>query len=41
MRIRYGYCMPQFGNKYDGMTGNMHYITVGFGGMGRGLKRQY
>lgn len=41
MRIRYGYCMPQFANKYEGMTGNMHYITVGFGGMGRGLKRQY
>ena len=41
MRIRYAYCMPQFENKYDGMTGNMHYITIGFGGMSRGLKRDY
>lgn len=41
MRIRYGYCMPRFENKYAGITGNMHYITIGFGGMGRGLKREY
>jgi hypothetical protein len=41
IRIRYGYSMPQFDKKYDGMTGNMHYITIGFGGMGRGLKRDY
>ena len=41
IRIRYGYSMPQFENKYDGMTGNMHYITIGFGGIGRGLKREY
>jgi hypothetical protein len=41
MRIRYGYCLPRFEKKYDGMTGNMHYVTIGFGGMARGLKRDY
>lgn len=41
MRIRYGYSIPKFEKKYDGMTGNMHYITIGFGGMARGLKREY
>jgi hypothetical protein len=41
MRIRYGYSIPRFEKKYDGMTGNMHYITIGFGGMARGLKREY
>ncbi len=39
IRIRYGYSIPDFEKKYDGMTGNMHYITIGFGAMGRGLKR--
>ena len=34
MRIRYGYSIPEF-------DGNMHYITIGFGGMARGLKREY
>lgn len=41
MRIRYGYSIPRFEKKYDGMTGNMHYITIGFGAMARGLKREY
>jgi len=41
MRIRYGYSIPSFEKKYDGMTGNMHYITIGFGGMARGVKRKY
>lgn len=41
MRIRYGYSIPRFEKKYDGMTGNMHYITIGFGGMSRGVKREY
>ena len=41
MRIRYGYSIPRFEKKYEGMTGNMHYITIGFGGMSRGLKRDY
>jgi hypothetical protein len=40
MRIRYGYTMPKFEKKYVGMAGNMHYFTIGFGGMGRGLKRE-
>ncbi len=39
IRIRYEYCMPRFEEKYDGMTGDMHYITIGFGGVGRGVKR--
>ena len=41
MRIRYAYNIPRFDKKYVGMTGNMHYITIGFGGMARGLKREY
>lgn len=41
IRIRYGYNMPRFEKKYDGMSGNMHYITIGFGGLARGLKRAY
>jgi hypothetical protein len=41
MRIRYGYSIPRFEKKYDGMFGNMHYITIGFGGMARGLKREH
>ncbi len=41
MRMRYGYSIPQFEKKYDGMSGNMHYITVGFGVMSRGIKRDY
>lgn len=41
MRIRYAYNIPGFDQKYGNMTGNMHYITIGFGGMARGLKRQY
>lgn len=39
MRIRYGYCMPQFQKKYEGISGNMHFITIGFGAMARALKR--
>ncbi|NLB26443.1 MAG: sialate O-acetylesterase [Bacteroidales bacterium] len=41
VRVRYGYTMPQFAKKYAGMAGNMHYITIGFGGLGRALKREY
>lgn len=41
MRIRYGYSMPRFNKKYDGLNGNMNYITVGFGSMARGIKRDY
>ncbi len=38
IRIRYGYSFPRFEKKYD-ITGTMQYITIGFGAMGRGLKR--
>lgn len=41
IRIRYAYCFPNFEKKYVGMTGNMHYITVGYGLGGKGLKREY
>ena len=41
VRVRYGYTMPQFAKNYAGMAGNMHYITIGFGGLGRALKREY
>ena len=41
IRIRYAYAMPQFEKKYDGITGNMHYITIGIGGFARGTKREY
>ena len=37
VRLRYGFTSPQFGN---GHSGNMHYLTVGLGGLGRGSKRQ-
>lgn len=41
IRIRYGYSMPQFEKKYSNMTGNMHYITIGFGVIYRKTKREY
>lgn len=37
IRVRYGYSAPQFG---AGNSGNMHYLTVGLGGLYRGAKRQ-
>ena len=40
VRIRYGYNKPQFDKKYEGYSGNMHYITVGAGGFNRNWKRQ-
>ena len=40
IRFRYAYNQPQFSKRYDGYTGNMHYVTVGFGGFGRRLKRE-
>jgi len=39
IRIRYGYNFPQFSKSYNGFDGNMQYITIGFGGFGRKLKR--
>ncbi|MGI6479631.1 MAG: hypothetical protein ACOX0M_09355 [Salinivirgaceae bacterium] len=41
MRIRYGYTIPRFEKKYHGMSGNMHYITIGLGNMERNVKREY
>ena len=41
LRIRYGYSLPQFEKHYDMMSGNMHYLTIGFGGMARGVKREF
>lgn len=41
LRIRYGYSIPNFSKKYDGISGGLHYITVGFGVFMRGVKRVY
>jgi hypothetical protein len=41
MRIRYAFGVPRFKNKYSDIHGNMHYLTIGFGGISRGLKRDY
>jgi hypothetical protein len=39
LRIRYGYVMPQFSARYSGFEGNMHYLTIGIGGIGHKIKR--
>ena len=39
LRIRYGYVMSNFANTYPGLSGNMHYLTIGFGGIGHRIKR--
>lgn len=39
MRLRYSYNLPQFDNKYQGLDGGFHSITIGFGGMARRLIR--
>lgn len=39
IRLRYAYNQPQFSKRYEGYSGSMHYITLGFGGFGRRLKR--
>ena len=41
IRISYGYCIPRFQKRYDGLSGNMHYISVGFAGVFRDLKHLY
>ncbi|CAM4232071.1 hypothetical protein [Gillisia limnaea] len=38
LRLRYGYTMPQF-NDYPMHSGNVHHLTIGFGGVYRGMKR--
>ena len=39
LKVRYAYNAPQFLNKYTGLDGCMHYLTIGFGGFGRMFKR--
>lgn len=41
LRVRYAYNQPQFHKKYTGFNGNLHYLTIGIGGFGRPLKRDY
>ena len=41
VRLRYGYGMPQFEKKYGFFEGNVHYISIGIGGFGRKLKRDF
>ena len=41
LRLRYAYNFPQFSKSYNGFDGNMHCVTVGFGGFGRRIKRDY
>ncbi len=40
-RIRYAYNMPKFELRYPGVTGNFHYITIGFGAFEKRNKRRY
>jgi len=40
IRIRYGYSMPQFSKKYDGMSGNVHQISIGYVAFLTALKRE-
>ena len=39
LKLRYAYNIPQFQNKYAGLEGAMHYLTVGIGMLGRRYKR--
>jgi len=39
LRIRYGYVMSNINKLYPGLSGNMHYLTIGIGGQGRRVKR--
>ena len=41
LRLRYAYNWMKFDKKFDGFNGNMHYVTVGIGGLGRTIKRDY
>ncbi len=41
LRLRYAFNFPQFENKFDDVNGNMHYLTIGLGGFGSKLKRDY
>jgi hypothetical protein len=39
LRLRYAYVLPQFGLKYSGFEGNMHYFTIGIGAIAHKVKR--
>lgn len=39
LRLRYSFVLPQYEKKYAGITGNIHSVTLGFGGFGRRIKR--
>ncbi len=39
LRVRYGYVMSNINKLYPGLTGNMHYLTIGIGCMARKVKR--
>lgn len=39
LKVRYAYNAPQFQNKYAGLNGDMHYLTIGFGIFGRMYNR--
>ena len=39
IRLRYSFNQPQFEKSYTGFSGNIHYITIGFTGFARRLKR--
>jgi len=39
LRIRYGYVMSNISKLYPGLSGSMHYLTIGIGGQGHRVKR--
>ncbi len=41
LRFRYTFAAPQFQWKVSGLDGHIHYLTLGYGGFLRGLKRDY
>lgn len=41
VRLRYGYNKPEFAWKYGRYNGDIHYVTIGFGGFSRRTLRDY
>jgi hypothetical protein len=41
IRLRYSYIMPQFDRKYNGFSGDLHCITIGFGAFARAMNRDF
>lgn len=39
--LRYTYYFPNYQNRYELLNGNMHMITLTFGGFARPMKRDY